>query len=236
MPLSPEYQRPWPPRIQVAGVSSLEEALFCHSVGVDALGFTLELPHGLHDGLTNEKAAWIVSRLPKDTMPVVITYLTDADSACRLVSQVHGGAIQLHGGMSDEELFRFRLSCPHVKTIGMVTVAGENSLADAVRFQPPLWDAIILDSLDPSTGRTGATGLVHDWDVSARIVLTSNLPVILAGGLNPDNVGEAIEKVRPCGVDAHTGLEERDGTRSFRKIEAFARAASRAFQIPNPSR
>jgi phosphoribosylanthranilate isomerase len=230
MPLSPDYQRPWPPMIQVAGVSSLEEALFCHKVGVDALGFTLELPHGIHDGLTTETAARIVSRLPKAVLPVVITYLTEADAACRLVTTVRAAAIQLHGGMSDRELNRFRGECPHVKTIGRVTVAGETAVADTARFHPPLWDAIILDSLDPNTGRTGATGLVHDWDVSTRIVKTANLPVILAGGLNPNNVAEAIYKVRPYGVDAHTGLEESDGTRSFRKIEAFARAAKAAFE------
>jgi phosphoribosylanthranilate isomerase len=232
--MSSEHETPWPPRIQVAGVSSLEEALFCRSVGVDTLGFTLELPHGVHDGLTTEKAAWIVSRLPKDILTVVITYLTTAYAACRLVKTVSGGAIQLHGGMSNEDLVRFRSLCPHVKTIGRVTVTGDRAEADAARFKHPLWDAIILDSFDSRTGHIGATGLVHDWNVSARIAKASNVPVILAGGLNPDNVAGAIEKVRPHGVDAHTGLEERDGTRSFRKIEAFARAARAALEKLGP--
>lgn len=194
------------------------------------MGFTLGLPHGVHDGLTSQKAAFIVSRLSEDILPVVITYLTSADAVCRLVHVVRGAAIQLHGGMNETELRRFRSMCPNVRTIGRVTVAGEHAIKNAIQFRPPLWDAIILDSSDPRTGRIGATGLVHDWGVSARIVKAALLPVILAGGLNPDNVAEAIERVRPHGVDAHTGLEEPDGTRNFAKIKGFARAATKAFQ------
>jgi phosphoribosylanthranilate isomerase len=143
-------------------------------------------------------------------------------------------AMQFHGGISENELVRFRRICPDVTTIGRVTVVGEESVEDAASFKRPLWDAIILDSFDPRTGRKGATGLTHDWSLSARIVRIASVPVILAGGLNPDNVAEAIRKVQPCGVDAHTGLEENNGTRSFDKIEAFAKAAMEAFEKLNP--
>lgn len=211
-------------------MSSLEEALFCSRVGVDTLGLTLELPDGVHDGLTREKAAAIVHRLPKHLLVVVITYLNEADSACDLVHAVPGTAVQFHGGIDKAELMRFRKACPHIKTIGRVSVTGEDALSEARGFQRPLWDAIILDSLDPETGRKGATGLVHDWNISAAIVKNTRLPVILAGGLNPTNVGRAIEMVQPHAVDAHSGLEEPDGSRSFKKIQEFATAARIAFQ------
>ncbi len=102
-------------------------------------------------------------------------------------------------------------------------------MQEATRFTPPLWDAIILDSRDAATGHIGATGLTHDWSISARIAQAASVPVILAGGLTPENVAEAIRVVRPAGVDAHTGLERSDGTRDFAKIEAFTRAALAAF-------
>jgi phosphoribosylanthranilate isomerase len=226
----PEHGSPWPPRVQVAGVSSLDEAAWCHSVGAGALGFTLEIPSGVHDGLTRARAAEIVQRMPRGTLPVVITYLTRAGEAVQLTTDVKAGAVQFHGGISDEEISLFRQRCPHVRTIGRVTVCGEDAIGESLRFTPPLWDAIILDSRDSSTGRIGATGLTHDWSVSARIVERAPVPVILAGGLNPDNVAEAIRTVKPAAVDAHTGLEEPDGTRSFAKIEAFARAALAAFE------
>jgi len=225
------FQReyPWPPRIQVAGVSSLEEALVCRSLGVEALGFTLDVPGGVHDGLTRRKAKRIIERLPQDVLAVAITYLTDAREAGRLITEIGAQAIQFHGGISDDQIRLFRDICPHARTIGRVTVSGPESLFEADGFQPPLWDALILDSHDPATGRKGATGLTHNWNISRQIVARSSIPVILAGGLTSSNVGRAIIEVSPHGVDAHTGLEESDGARSMEKIHAFVKAALEAF-------
>ncbi|MFH1114356.1 MAG: phosphoribosylanthranilate isomerase [Pseudomonadota bacterium] len=223
---------PWPPRVQVAGVSSLEEALFCGRVGVRALGFTLELPSGVHDGLTTERACSIIDRLPQDIMPVLITYLDSSVEAARLVKLLQVPAIQFHGAISDDQARSFRISCPSVRTIGRITVSGPEALEEISRFERPLWDAVILDSLDPGSGAVGATGLAHDWSLSARIVRRSLVPIILAGGLTAENVAEAIAVVRPHGVDAHTGCENLDGSRNFGKIRAFAEAALKAFDLP----
>lgn len=220
-----EQSFPWPLRIQIAGVSSLDEALFCRSVGVDALGFTLSIASGMHDGLTAGKARAIIEHLPPDIVPIVITYLQRADRAGRLVNEVRARAVQFHGGFPADELERFRVHCPDVKVIGVVTVSGRRVLERAAEFRPPLWDALLLDSFDPETGRIGATGITHDWSISGRIVENSPVPVILAGGLNPANVAQAIFAVRPHGVDAHTGVENPDGSRSLGKIRAFAAAA-----------
>jgi len=221
---------PWPPRVQVAGVSSLREALYCKRVGVDSLGFTLRLPGGIHDGLTEKKAAYIISRLPEGILPLVITYEQRAQEACGLAGAVGAGAIQFHGGITPEEISLFRENCPSARTIGRVTVKGRDAIDKAAEFSPPSWDCLILDSRDLGTGKTGATGKTHDWKISAQIVRIARVPVILAGGLTAENVAQAIHQVRPHGVDAHTGLEESDGTRSFPRIEAFARAALEAFK------
>jgi phosphoribosylanthranilate isomerase len=82
-------------------------------------------------------------------------------------------------------------------------------------------DALILDTYDAQTGRGGATGRTHDWTISRQIVDSVRLPVILAGGLTPDNVAEAIAHVRPWGVDVHTGVEGSGGKRDVAKIQAF---------------
>lgn len=230
--LKDHRDNPFPtPYVQIAGVSSLDEALLCAGVGATALGFTLALPSGVHDGLTVAKTAKIIKRLPPRILPVVITYLRDADSAADLANQVGAGAVQFHGGMPEPELQRFRRLCPGLKTIGLVTVKDESSIQSAASFRPPFWDAVILDSFHPETGRTGATGLTHDWAVSAAVARRSPLPVILAGGLNPDNVAYAIAIVRPYGVDAHTGLENPDGARNFDKIRAFVTASRAALRL-----
>ena len=218
-----------PPRVQVAGVSSLEEALFCASVGVDALGFTLALPSGPHDGLTPLKARHIVDQLPRSVIPILITYLDSADDASSLARYIHAQTIQFHGGISQNQLSLFRFLCPDVKTIGRVSVIDDSSIDQAKQFDPQFWDAIILDSFDPNTGKKGATGLVHNWEISAQIVRISSVPVILAGGLTPSNVSQAISQVRPAGVDAHTGLEDEYGNRIFPKIRSFTIRALKAF-------
>jgi phosphoribosylanthranilate isomerase len=215
-------------------VCSLEEALFCREVGVQALGFTLELPSGIHDGLTNERARSIIRQLPRDVMPVLITYLDTAADAARLVEWLAVPAIQFHGEITDDEVRLFRRRCPAVRTIGRITVSGPDALEKTSRFEQPLWDAVILDSFDPTSGAVGATGLTHNWSLSARIVRRSRVPVILAGGLNHENVAEAIAIVRPQGVDAHSGVEDQDGSRNFGKIEAFAKAALEALGPVRP--
>jgi len=208
----------------------LEEALFCIQVGVDALGFTLGLPDGVHDCLTEEKARSIIEKLPAQAIPVLITYENRAPEAAYMAQYTGVVAVQFHGRIADEDLVEFRRRRPHLKTIGCITVAGRSALDEVPRFRAPLWDALILDSLDTTSGRRGATGLTHDWSISAEIVRLSSLPVILAGGLTPENVAEAIHRVHPHGVDAHTGLEDVGGSRNFAKIQAFARAARMAFQ------
>ena len=195
----------WPPRIQVAGVSSLDEALFCAQVGVESVGFTLELPDGPHENLTTERACDIIARLPEPLLPVIITYLRSATEASRLVARVRARAVQFHGGITENELRLFRSLSPGIKTIGLVTVTGPNAARNAGQFKPPLWDAIILDSCDPRTGRTGATGCTHDWGISAEIARRSSLPVLLAGGLNPGNVGDAVLAIPAVGVDTASG-------------------------------
>lgn len=221
----------WPPRVQVAGVTSLEEVVFCSRAGVDAVGFTLELPGGIHDGLTADKTRDIVLRMPANLMAVLITYLQTADEATRLARFINAHAVQFHGGIEEGESAAFRRRCPTMKTIARVTVHGQEAIRDAQCFTRPLWDAIILDSFDPNTGRQGATGLTHDWSISAAIVRRAEVPVILAGGLTPENVASAIGQVRPHGVDVHSGVENPDGSRNLEKIRRFARAARAAFNM-----
>jgi len=92
----------------------------------------------------------------------------------------------------------------------------------------PHSDALLTDSLDPATGATGATGRTHDWEASRRLALASPRPLIMAGGLTPDNVAAAVAAVRPAGVDAHTGLEDAAGRKDPALVADFVGAARAA--------
>lgn len=214
-------------RIQVAGVSSLEEALFLEQLGVDALGFTVRLPEGVHDGLTEAKARSIIQALPPFVTSVAITYVSDARSALELARYLGVTALQLHGDFPASELEMVRVAAPHLKIIRAVSVVGPEAMAVARSWERRV-DALILDTYDPATGRRGATGKTHDWMLSAEIVRNVRVPVILAGGLTARNVADAIRTVNPWAVDTHTGVEDAQGRRDFAAMEAFVESVRRA--------
>lgn len=226
----------WPPLIQIAGVSSLEETIFCSKAGANAVGFTIGLPTGVHDGLTEEKLAGFRHDIPSYLQVIVITYFREIPNILKLNEMILPHGVQFHAGIEDSKLKRLKVILPDLKAIGRITVHSENATQELNSFDPSLWDAIILDSFDPETKRIGATGKTHDWSISARIKSLSHLPIILAGGLNQGNVAEAIHQVRPDGVDAHTGLERKDGTRDFKLISGFIKEAKRAFDTINQAK
>jgi len=213
-----------PVRVQIAGVSTLEEALELERYGVDALGFTVRLPTGVHDELTEAKARSIIAALPPFVTCVAITYIDNAREAADLCRALGVAAIQLHGECRPREIELLRAAAPHLKIIRVVHVTGPEAVATARGLERRV-DAIILDTFDSTTGRGGATGKTHDWEISRQIVESVRVPIILAGGLTPDNVAAAIRAVRPWAVDVHSGVEDPDGTRNLSKMRAFIERA-----------
>ena len=224
-----------PPRIQIAGLSTLEDVRYAFGVGADAVGFTVGLPHGPHDGLTEEKVGEIVGALPPFLATVTITYEASYDGLVEMLEVCRTPVLQAHGPHDPDVIRRLKLALSHLKVIKSVSVTGPAAV-DEARAWEGVADSLILDSVDPDTGRLGATGLVHDWAVSRRIVRESRLPVILAGGLTPENVAEAISAVEPWGVDVHTGVEI-DGRLSRDRLARFvaaARGAGGAVEVGEP--
>jgi phosphoribosylanthranilate isomerase len=211
-------------RVQIAGVSSLEEAEAAEQAGADALGFTVRLPTGVHDGLTEAKARSIVLALPPFIASVAITYVGGAREAVDLCRYLGVTALQLHGEFPTRDLPFVRAALPHLKVIRTVHVRGPGAIAQARALERHV-DAVLLDTYDAETGRAGATGKTHDWEISRQVVEQVKTRVILAGGLDAENVRRAIEAVRPWAVDVHSGVEDERGGRDFGKIRAFVRAA-----------
>ncbi len=109
-------------------------------------------------------------------------------------------------------------------------VTGEDALGRALDYAAADADALVLDSR--TADRLGGTGQTHDWSVSARIVAAvSPVPVYLAGGLRPENVGEAIARVRPAGVDVNSGVEDAKGRKDMAKMRAFVVRARAGLQL-----
>jgi len=216
--------------IQVAGIIDQAEADMIIEEGADWLGFALRLP-AKNEDLSEADAAAIVKAIQPKNKGVVITYLTDADEISAFCAELGVGAIQLHGDVAPAELRRLRTLAPDLFLLKSLVVKADNidELTRTVDGAAEFVDMFITDSFNPATGAKGATGLVHDWDVSAELARISPRPLMLAGGLNPHNVAEAIEKVRPAAVDAHTGLEDASGRKDRLKVRTFVAEARKAF-------
>lgn len=217
-------------RIQIAGIHDFREAECCLRAGVRQLGFPLELDVHEED-CTADKAREICRSLPRDIEKAVITYLDHAADIINLCRQVGVSIVQIHGNIELRELSLLRSTNPDLVVIKSLIVKGDNreSLFSAVEKWSPWVDAFITDTFDPVTGASGATGKIHDWNVSRVLVAHSPKPVILAGGLNPDNVARAILVARPWGVDSHTGVEGCDGRKNYGLVQAFVINAQEAF-------
>ena len=215
--------------IQVAGVIDRAEAELLVSCGVEWLGFPLRLDVHRED-LSDADAAAIIRSLPRGVRAVLITYLTDADEIRELAATLGAAAVQLHGRVAPTEVGRLRALDPSLLVIKSLVVRSDNAdtLVGSVSAFAPHVDAFITDTFDPATGASGATGRTHDWAVSARLVAASPRPVILAGGLTADNVAAGIARVRPAGVDSHTGVEGPDGRKQRDIVARFVANAREA--------
>lgn len=219
------------PLIQIAGVCDQEEADLLLEAGVRWLGFPLRLAVNPVD-LSEDAAAAIIRRLPEDVRGVLITYLDRAGDVLAFCQKLGARVVQLHGDIAAEELREIKHRDPSLSVFKSLVVreGNEDALRRLVAETASFVDAYITDTFNPATGQEGATGLVHDWAISRRLVEFSPRPIILAGGLNPENVAEAILAVHPAGVDSHTGVEGPDGRKSADKVRCFVEASLSAFR------
>lgn len=227
-----------PDLIQIAGVIDQSEATLLVDSGADYLGFPLGLDVHAED-IPEGSAAAIIHALPPRVRAVLITYLGEAEAVVGLCRRLGCTAVQLHGDMRTSELVRLRAEAPDIEVIKSLIVRGSDSLAhlrESMMRCSAHVDAFITDTFDPWSGASGATGKTHDWTVSRRLAKLSDKPVILAGGLKPENVGAAIRFVRPAGVDVHTGVENVSGRKDPRRVRDFVAEARAAFLQCRPAR
>ncbi len=225
------------PFIQIAGISDLIEAYMLIDSGVKYIGFPLCLDCNKPD-VSQAEAKSIISKTKDRVCPIVITYLDNAKDISDLCKYLNVDIVQIHGNISIAELSGLRKMRPHLDIIKSLVVRNnnKNNLLNSLVAYDSFVDSFITDTYDPETGASGATGKVHNWEISRQIVAESSGPVILAGGMNPANVGDAIMQVRPAGVDVHTGVEGNSGRKESRLVRRFVDEAQRAFSLFNNSR
>jgi phosphoribosylanthranilate isomerase len=213
------------PKIKICCISSIEEAQLAMRYGADALGLVGPMPSG--PGTRKDDAiAQIVPAIPPPVASFLLTSETKADAIIAHHQKVHTTTLQLVDALSEGTYTDIRAALPAVKLVQLIHVLDERSVEEAVRLSESV-DALLLDSGNPNLKikELGGTGRTHDWSLSRRIVEQARAPVFLAGGLNAQNVRQAIEAVQPFGIDLCTGVRT-DGQLDEAKLAAFFRAVA----------
>jgi phosphoribosylanthranilate isomerase len=204
--------------VKICGITREEDALAAVEAGVDALGFNF-YPGSKRAVRLSGIAAW-VANLPADIGRVAVLVQPGEDLLRELRDSGLFHAFQFHGG-EPAELCRAWGGGFYVKACPLSDAAS----ADAALSDPA--PCLLLDAHAP--GVFGGTGRVVDWSLAARVVAESGRPVVLSGGLNPDNAGEAVRAVRPAAIDAASGVESSPGRKDPGKMRELV-AAVRAVQ------
>jgi phosphoribosylanthranilate isomerase len=212
--------------VKICGIRRLDDALAALEFGADELGFLVGQKHQSPDFLDPSDAAAIVAALPAQASSVLVTHLAEPDDIVALATAVGVTTVQLHGETSPAQAAVIKQRLPHIKTYKAIHVIDAQSV-DTARQYVDAVDAIVLDTINVATDQVGGTGHTHDWSISRQIVEQLPIPVILAGGLNPDNVGDAIRAVKPHGVDVNSGTKGSDGYKDHTTLRRFIESAKR---------
>ena len=203
--------------VKICGITNEEDALLAVAMGADALGFVFA-PSPRQ--VTAALVADIVKRLPNDVMTVGLFRDETSERVVETVLRTGLRGAQLHGHETREMTWWIGERVPFVIK---AFVAGDRGVADASGYRS---SAILLDAPSPGSGK------VFDWRLVDGVEDRSRL--IVAGGLTPENVGEAIATTHPWGVDVSSGVEQSKGRKDPRKVRAFIANARAAFEAEGP--
>jgi phosphoribosylanthranilate isomerase len=213
------------PKIKICCIADIEEARLAISHGASALGLVAGMPSG-PGPIPDEKILEIAAFVPPPIATFLLTSQTAASGIIEHHRRTRTNTIQIVDELEERAYAEIRGALPGVKLVQVVHVIGERSVDEAIELAEYV-DAILLDSGNPSLAvkELGGTGRRHDWGLSRKIVESIDKPVFLAGGLNAGNVREAIETVRPFGLDICSGVRT-EGKLDRVKLSAFFDAIS----------
>ncbi|TGC11073.1 phosphoribosylanthranilate isomerase [Methanolobus halotolerans] len=216
------------PKVKICGMKCAEDIKMAVNCGADAVGFITEVPVDSSRKIDVRTAAGLVNKVPLFVDSVLVIMPSDGCEALRLIEKAEPDVVQLHNDIDVEDmgLIRDNTSKSIIKTftipLGTSVIAKEMISQMDKLVENDLVDGILLDT--GKAGMSGGTGLTHNWSLSRDIIESMDMPVILAGGLNPENVRSAVEKVRPFGVDTASGVET-GGKKDPAKVCRFVREA-----------
>lgn len=198
-----------PIKVKICGVTSLDDAMACVEAGTDALGLNFYEPSPRY--LEIEKAAEITKHLPPFVARVGLFVNASEEKVRETIEKTGINTLQFHGDETPEFCGKFA----PLKVIKAFRMQGANTLNSLADYNV---DAYLLDSFDPGT--PGGTGMIFNWEL-ARQAKDEGKPIILAGGLDPENIAEAIHETWPYAVDVASGVESERGKKDIELVRRF---------------
>jgi phosphoribosylanthranilate isomerase len=214
------------PRVKICCISSIEEARMAMQFGASALGLVANMPSG--PGIISDEEILAISKI---IPPAIATFILTSETLANEIILHHQrtltNTIQIVDTVKEGMYAQIKASLPAIKLVQVIHVIDESSIDEAIRIAHSV-DALLLDSGNPNAAvkELGGTGRVHNWTLSKKIVEQSKVPVFLAGGLNADNVQQAIDQVQPFGLDLCSGVRT-DKKLDPYKLEQFFNAISK---------
>lgn len=207
-------------KVKICGIARIEDALDCTRLGADAIGVIAEVPVDTPRKVSVDEARRIFDALPDATERFLVIMPQNLKEAIDLYESADPDVIQLHSKepLSFVEALKGELPCKLAKTIH---VQGHSSIEKALE-NSRYCDYLLLDTPSKVGGGSGRT---HDWAISKMLVERVNVPVIMSGGLNPLNIVDAINTIKPAYVDASSGVESRPGVKDPKKVKLFIERA-----------
>lgn len=206
-------------KVKICGIRTESDLATALDAGADAVGFITEVPVDTPRKISLEVAARLIAKVPVFTTSVLVIMPEDAETALHMIHTAGPTAVQVHNDLELSELKKIKKSGVRlIKTIKVPGNADATLLMEQVNELRGTADAVLLDTA--VGGKTGGTGITHNWQVSSAVARNSGIPVILAGGLNPGNVNDAVRMVRPYAVDTASGVET-DGKKDEKKVIDF---------------
>lgn len=211
------------PRVKVCCISSVTEAQQAVALGAAALGLVSHMPSG-PGVVADERIAEIIATVPPGVATFLLTSRTDSTGIIAQQRALHPNTLQLVDHLDAAVHVTLREALPGIAIVQVVHVEDESSVAYALSIAGGV-DALLLDSgrLTTPVKELGGTGRTHDWALSRRIRDEAGKPVFLAGGLNAENVRDAIAAVQPFGLDLCSGVRT-NGSLDPEKLAAFMAA------------
>jgi phosphoribosylanthranilate isomerase len=208
------------PRVKICCIGSVEEAWMAIDAGASAVGLVSAMPSG-PGPIPEDLIAEIAATIPPGVSSFLLTCLQNAASIVEQQRRLRVNTIQICDRLTQGSYQDLREALPGVALVQVVHVTGPEAVDEAIAVAPMV-DAILLDSGNQSLAikELGGTGRTHDWTLSRKIREAIEVPLFLAGGLNPSNVAAAIREVQPFGIDVCSGLRT-NGPLNRDRLEAF---------------